>query len=117
PGSDPLSLHDALPIYGSAAAGAASLAVPLLVGGLGDDRDDVAIAQVLPDSARRVGLVAADAVGSGAGSAGPAAGDAEVAHQDREHRCVTGLPGADEHDQRTALAIDEVMDLRRQSAP
>src|SRR5690606_41383769 len=70
--------------HGSAAAGAALLGVPLLVGGLGDDRDDVAIAQVLADSARRVGLVAADAVGSGAGSAGPAAGDAEVAHQDRE---------------------------------
>jgi len=35
----------------------------------------------------------------------------------RKHRRVTGLARPDEHDQRVAVAIDELVDLRRQPAP
>ena len=47
---------------------------------------------------------------------GAAPGDAEVIHQDREHRCVTCLTGTDEDDQRETAPVDEMMDLRAQSA-
>lgn len=38
-------------------------------------------------------------------------------HQDREHRRVASLSGTDQDDQRESAAINEMMDLRRQSAP
>ena len=60
---------------------------------------------------------AADSVRSGAC---PAAADArhfEVAHEVQEHRCVIGLAGADQGDHRSAVSVDELMDLRGQPAP
>ncbi len=98
------------------ASGAATPAVPLLIRRFGDHRDDPAFAQVGADRAGRVRLVSADPGGAGARPARPAPGDAEVIHQDREHRCVTCLTGTDEDDQRQTAAVDEVMDLRAQSA-
>lgn len=38
-----------------------------------------------------------------------------MVHQDREHRGVAGLAGADEHDQRQTAAVDEMVDLGRQA--
>lgn len=97
----------------AAALRAAAGSVSLLVGGLGDDRDDAPVAQVPSDRAGRVRLVAANPDRAGAGSAGAAAGDTEVAHQNREHGCIAGLSGADQNDQRQPTPVDEVMDLRR----
>jgi len=34
----------------------------------------------------------------------------------REHRRVTGLARPDQHDQRVAVAVDKLVDLRRQPA-
>ena len=101
----------------SPAAGAAALPVSLLVGGLGDHSHDSAFAQVCADRTRRVGLVPSDSVRSRAWPPWAAPGDAEVIHEHREHRRVTGLSGPDEHDQRQPPTIDEVMDLRAQPAP
>lgn len=101
--------------HGTATLRAAADAVPLLVGRLGDDGDDAAAAEVPADRARRVRLVATDPVWAGAGPARPASGDSEMVHQNREHRCVAGLTGPDEHDQRQSVAVDEVVDLRAQT--
>jgi len=102
--------------HGATAAGAASFAVPSLIGGFGDHGDDAALAQVSADRAGRVRLVAAEPVRSRSGPARPAPGDFEVSHEHREHRRIARLPGPDEHDQRQPAAVDEVMDLRTQSA-
>ena len=68
------------------------------------------------DRSGGVGLVASDSVRSRAWPPWAAPGDAEVIHEHREHRRVTGLSGPDEHDQRQPPTIDEVMDLRAQPA-
>lgn len=99
----------------SSAARTTTLAMALLVGRLGDDGDDAAVAQVLTDRARRVCLVAADPVGAGAWPARASTLDAEVFHQDGEHRGIAGLAGTDEHDQWEPASVDEVVDLRAQT--
>jgi len=88
----------------------------LLVGWLGDHRDDPAASEMLPDRTGRVRLVTARPVRSGARSARTASGDSEVIHQHREHRRIAALPGTDEDDQWKSATIDEVMDLRAQTA-
>ena len=67
------------------------------------------------DRAGRVRLVAADGVRT---SAGPAegTGDAQVRHQRQEHGRVAGLTRREQRDQRQAVAVDELMDLRREPA-
>lgn len=90
--------------------------MPLLVGWLGDDRDDPTFTQMGADRARRIGLVAADTVRSRAGPARATPSDVEMVHEHREHRCVPGLTWTDEHDQRQTAPINEVMNLRAQSA-
>ena len=40
---------------------------------------------------------------------------AQVMHQLREHGCVTGLAGAEQHDHRPAVSVDHVVDLGGQS--
>lgn len=102
---------------GSATLRTTPFAVPPLIGGFEDHGDDVAIAQMLPDRPGRVRLVAADAIGPGPWTARSSPSNAQMVHQDREHRGVPGLTGADEHDQRQPMPVDEVMDLRTQSAP
>lgn len=32
-----------------------------------------------------------------------------------EHRCIAGLAGTDEHDQRSPVPVDQLVDLRRQA--
>lgn len=54
---------------------------------------------------RRVGAGAADGTS-----------DTQVPHQRQEHRRVAGLPHCQQRDQREAVAIDELVDLRRQAA-
>ena len=41
--------------------------------------------------------------------------DAEVVHEDREHRCVASLTGTDKDDQRPPAPVDEMMDLGAQT--
>ena len=94
-----------------------ALAVALLVGRLGDHGDDATIAQMGADRARRVRLIGADPLRSGAWSARADPGDAEVIHEHREHRRIPGLTGTNEHDQRKPAPVDEVMDLRAQTTP
>lgn len=67
------------------------------------------------DRAGRVRLIAPDRVRA---SAWPTdrTSDAQVSHQWQEHRRVTGLAGREQRDQRQAVAVDELVDLRRQPA-
>lgn len=85
---------------GAAAAGTTTFPVTLLIGGLGDDRDDASGAQVMPYRARRVGLVAAHPVGSGARPTWASAPDAKMVHLDGEHRGVARLSRTDHNHQR-----------------
>jgi hypothetical protein len=103
-------------VWASAFA-AASLAMPGLVGGFGDDRDDAAAAKKTSVAAGGVRLVRDHAIGSGAGPTAAPARDAERSENVREHRAVTALPGAQQHHQRTAPAIAGVVDLGGQPAP
>lgn len=72
-------------------------------------------AQMRADRAGRVRLVAAHPVWSGAWPARPSPGDAEVLHQDQEHRRVTHLTSPDHDHQRQAAPANELMDLRAQT--
>jgi hypothetical protein len=81
-----------------ATAGASSLPMALLVGGLGDARDDPAAAQVAPDRTGGAGVVATDRVGAGPWATGLPT-DAQVCHQGFEHRGVASLTGGQQHDQ------------------
>lgn len=94
------------------ARGAATEAVADLVGRLRDDGADAAIAQVLPDRAGGVGLVAADRVGSRSRSSGWT-GDAELLEERDQRGRVTGLPWCDGDDEREPSSVDEVVELRR----
>ncbi len=96
---------------------AAALKVSLLVGWFRNDRDDPAGAQVLPDRAGRICLIAAYPIRAGASSPLTGSTDAEVVHQNREHWRVTGLARADQHHQRHSSPVDEVMYFRAQPAP
>ena len=62
-----------------------------------------------------VRLIAPDRVGSGAGVADETS-DRSVLHQRQEHRRVAGVPRCQQRDQREAVAIDELVDRRRQAA-
>ena len=88
----------------------------MLVGRFGDDRDDPPLPEVAADRARGVGLVGAHPLGTCPGMTGARPGDVQVRHQVREHRRVPSLAGPDEHDQRIAVPVNELVDLRRQPA-
>jgi hypothetical protein len=62
--------------------------------------------------ARGVGLVGAHPLGTCPGTTGARPGDVQVRHQVREHRRVPSLAGPDEHDQRIAVPVNELVDLR-----
>lgn len=74
------------------------------------------LAQVTADRPRGVGLVGADSLGAGPRPARADTVDVQVRHQVREHRGVAGLAGSDEYDQRTAVSVNELVDLRGQAA-
>lgn len=88
----------------------------LLVARLRDHRPDPAIAQMSADRARGVRLVPVDRVGPGAGTPHGTC-DSEPAQQRQQRRRVTRLARRDSDHQRQTVVIDELMDLRRQSAP
>ena len=83
---------------------AAALAVPGLVGGLGDDRDHAALAQVGADRAGGVGLVAAQRVGTRARAA-ERSRHAQLGQQWQCSRGVAGLAGRDRDHQRLAVEV------------
>jgi len=85
-----------------------------LVGGFGDGGLDAPLAQQCAVRARGVGLVAEHPVGPGAWSTRTDPLDAQLAHQRGEHRRIATLARADKHDQRSAPAIDELVDLGRE---
>lgn len=82
---------------------------------MGDRGLDLAGAEQGTVRLRGVGLVAQDPVGSGAWPAGSEAGDADLVEQVREHRRISALTWTDDHHQRPAAAIDELMDLGRET--
>ena len=84
---------------------AAALAVPGLVGGLGDDRDDAALAQVGADRAGGVGLVAAQPVRTRPRPA-ERSRHPQLGQQWQCSRGVAGLAWRDRDHQRQAVAID-----------
>lgn len=93
---------------------AAPATMPRLIGRFGNDRSDPASAQQLSIGSGRVRLVASDPVRASAWSSTSDTGNLQVIEQIREGRTVTRLPRRDEHDQWEAVAVDEVVDLRRQ---
>lgn len=109
----PLAIVAVVP-DGSAATGTSTSAVPLLVGELGEDRDDPPGAQVMPNRARQVRPVATHPVGAGARPPRAPARDSSMVHQDGELRRLTRLSRADGSSCATRPAIDL---WRDQSAP
>lgn len=101
----------------SPAPGAAPLAVANLVAGFGDHSDDAAPAEVSSDCPGRVCLVATDPVRSGTRTTSVFPLDAQVTHQDGKHWRIARVTRPDDHDQRQPAAIDELVDLRAQTAP
>ncbi|ANY10852.1 hypothetical protein AFB00_31165 (plasmid) [Pseudonocardia sp. HH130630-07] len=90
--------------------------MPLLVSRLGNDRDDPALTQMPADRTRGVGLVCADPLRASPRTTGADPVDTQMTHQVQEHRGVAGLAGTDEYDQRTAVAVNELVDLRAEPA-
>jgi hypothetical protein len=90
--------------------------VALLVGRLGDHGGDAPVTQMGADRAGRVGLVAANGVGSGARAADELL-DTQLGQQRQHHRGISRLPGGDRDHQRQPASIDELVDLRAQTAP
>ena len=73
-------------------------------------------AQVGSDRSGGVGLVADHSVRPGPRPARPEAVDRQVGQQRLEHRGIAGLTGSERDDQRTAPAVDELVDLGRHPA-
>lgn len=98
------------------AAGTASSAVSCLIVGLGDHRNDRALAQVSADRPRGVGLVAAQSLRA---STRPAdrASHPQLGQQRQQSRRIVSLAGRDGDDQGQAVPVDKVVDLGRQPAP
>lgn len=96
-------------------AGATTLPMSLLIIRFRDDGLDPTSAQVLADRARRVRLVRTHR-----DRAGPGTPDfpehPQMLHQRQEHRRITRLPWAQQHDQGQTVAVDELVDLRGQAA-
>lgn len=63
-----------------------------------------------------VGLIAAESVRTRAWSATAAPIDFQVREQMLKHGAIVGLAATHEHNQGSSVAIDEVMNLARQSA-
>lgn len=89
--------------------------MPGLIGRFGDDRDDPAAAAT-PGSLRDEYAFAADPIRTGPRPSTTDAENAQVVEQMRERRAVTGLSRRDQDHQRWSVSVDEVMDLRRQTA-
>lgn len=87
----------------------------LLVARLWDHGADAAVAQVAADRAGGVRLVSTDRVGTGAGTP-EWARDTELRQQRQQSGCVAGLAGGDGDHQWEPVVVDELVDLRRQSA-
>lgn len=100
----------------AAAAGPAALSMLLLIARLWDHGADAAGAQILADRARRVRLIGPDRVRSGAGLP-DRPGHAQPPEQRQQGRRITGLPGGEGDHQRQAMTVDELVNLRRQTAP
>jgi hypothetical protein len=101
---------------GPAALAALVLPVGSLVPLLRDDRLDAAFPQVGAVSARGVGLVGGDRVGSGAGTADRSA-DPYFLQRGDELRAVGGLSRGQDERQRTAPAVGGEVDLAGLPAP
>ena len=99
---------------GATAARTTPLAVSLLIVWLGNHSLDAPLSQVGADRAGRVRLVSADRVRPGPRPP-DIPPDAQLRHQRQKHRRVTGLTWCDQRDQRQPVAVDELMDLRREA--
>lgn len=66
---------------------------------------------------RGVGLVAENGVRAGSRPSRADPRYRQCLHQDREHRRVTGLTWPDQQDQRSAVPVGELVDLRAEPAP
>lgn len=96
--------------------GTPAFTVPGLIGRFGNHRDNAASTQMPADRAGGIRLVAPDAVGTSTCPTAAGPPDPQMPHQVREHRCIPGLPWADQSDQRPAVAIDEVVHFRAPAA-
>src|SRR5262245_15003473 len=95
---------------------ATPLAVGDLIGRFGNDRDDPASAQLAANSPTRIGLISTHTVGSGAWPAATATSHPQVGQQMLEDRGVVGVSGRHQDHQRSAGAVDELVDLAGQPA-
>jgi len=77
---------------------------------------DPAAVQHMAGHSGCVGLVCDHRVGSGTGPASTSAWNSDVVQDLLEHRAVVASAAGDHHRQRAALAVDGMMDLRRQPA-
>ncbi|OFJ50314.1 hypothetical protein BEL07_28995 [Mycolicibacterium grossiae] len=100
----------------SPALGATTFAVADLIGRFGNDCDDPSSSQPLSSRSAGIGLVATQAIRPRAWPPPTAALGFQVGEQMLQNRSVVGLASAHEHDQRSSVAVDEVMDLAGQSA-
>lgn len=89
--------------------------MPLLIRWFRNHGFDAASAQMAADRAGGIRLVTPERVRSRPRPAGLAF-DSQLRHQRQQHRRVAGLTGGDERGQREPVAIDKLMDLRREPA-
>src|SRR5690606_21078790 len=98
------------------ATGAASFAVGLLVGRLGDHRADAALAQHGAVGARGVGLVTQHCIGAGTGPAAGGARDLDRAQHHFQRAPVVALARGDQYRQGPSAPVDGILDLAGQPA-
>lgn len=88
--------------------------MPLLVSRFGNHGLDPASTQVRSNRARRVGLVAPDSIRACAWPTYRALNAEHLQHW-QQHWRIPSLAGRDHGDQRETVAVDELMDLRREA--
>ena len=88
-----------------------------LIARLADGRPDTASAQFSTVAARAVGLISQDPIRAGPGPAWTVPRYPDTGQDRAELRTVPGLPGSDQHRQRTLALLAGQMQFRAQPAP